>query len=75
MAILTDLDERMKALRGRVTPAELRTFDRRAEVAANAINRAMVTTFSFIQRADPVLAPRPRGGNVITLRPHPRRNR
>jgi hypothetical protein len=75
MALLTDLDERMNALRGRVTPAQLREFDRRAEVAAKAINRAMITTFSFIQRADPVLAPRPRGGNVITLRPHSRRIR
>lgn len=75
IAVLTDLDERMKALRTRVSPSQLQAFDRRAEVAANAINRAMITTFTFIQRADPVLASRPRGGNVITLRPPPRRTR
>ena len=73
IALLTDLDERMNALRSRVSPTQLKAFDRRAEVAAKAINRAMLLTYGFIQRVDPLLAPRP--SNVLTLRPRPRRPR
>ena len=75
MAIIADIDSRMHALSTRVGRVELEKFDRRATVAANALNRAMTLTFDFCQKADARLTPRPRPSNVITLRPRARKGR
>lgn len=76
IALLTDLDERLNALRTRLPARELAHFDKRAEAAARSINRSMALTLNFLHNADTLITPpRPRGGNVVTLRPRPRRRR